>query len=74
MNTRIEAARQLVEEVNQENANTFVNLLKGEGRLFTAQEDTLYDYKREFPHSMTDPYFVAIVRLIFAFHNSYGVT
>jgi hypothetical protein len=39
---------------------------------FPLQESLHWDYKREFPFSMSDDYFGGIVRLICAFHNTYG--
>ncbi len=53
-------------------ADHFLSCLQGEDGLFRAQEDDLFDYKREFPHSNTDAYFAAICRLIFAFYNTFG--
>ena len=36
------------------------------------QEGSLWDYKKDFPFSRSDDYFGGIVRLICAFHNTYG--
>lgn len=72
MHTSNEVANRLLSESNQENAEDFVETLKNSDGIFTSQEDTMFDYKLEFPHSMSDPYFIAIVRLILAFHNSFG--
>ncbi|WP_282048424.1 RNA-binding domain-containing protein [Sulfitobacter mediterraneus] len=53
-------------------AEDFVLELCDSSGLFRAQEDDLFDYKREYPHSMTDGYFAGICRIIFGFHNSFG--
>lgn len=39
---------------------------------FIADEGPLHDYKDEYPFSSSDTYFGGILRLICAFHNSYG--
>ena len=36
------------------------------------QEGSLWDYKKDFPFSRSDNYFGGIVRLICAFHNTFG--
>ena len=53
-------------------ARAFVASIRNQEGIFFAQEDTLFDYKREFPHSISDDYFIAICRLSFAFYNSFG--
>ena len=41
-------------------------------RSLELQEGALWDYKKEFPFSRSDDYFGGIIRLICAFHNTYG--
>ncbi|MFD2738960.1 helix-turn-helix domain-containing protein [Sulfitobacter aestuarii] len=53
-------------------AEKFLNSLQDAKGIFRAQEDDIFDFKREFPHSFTDSYFAAICRLIFGFHNTFG--
>ncbi len=43
-----------------------------DNRSLELQEGTLWDYKKVFPFSRSDDYFGSIVRLICAFHNTYG--
>ena len=43
-----------------------------DNRSLELQEGTLWDYKKVFPFSRSDDYFGGIVRLICAFHNTYG--
>jgi hypothetical protein len=63
----------LADPASPAKAEAFVrSLLAENSSLFVAQEDTLFDYKRDYPHSLTDDYFAAICRLVFAFHNSFG--
>lgn len=50
-------------------ASTFLSV---DGLSFAAQEDTYFDYKEAFPFSTSDEYFFGIVRLVCAFHNTYG--
>jgi hypothetical protein len=49
-----------------------VTLLTDEGGRFFVDEGPLHDYKDEYPFSSSDQYFGGILRLICAFHNSYG--
>lgn len=72
MRTPAEHASHLITETTPAAAEQFVSSLLNNEQKFSAQEDTLFDYKRDFPHSMSDSYFSAIVRLIFAFHNFFG--
>lgn len=46
-------------------------LIDDEG-IFYLQENTYFDYKREFPFSLSDDYFAGVARLVCAFHNTYG--
>lgn len=46
--------------------------LHNEDGIFYVDEGPLHDYKREYPFSSSDSYFAGILRLICAFHNSYG--
>jgi len=51
----------------------FVDLARnGESGCFELQENTYWDYKDRFPHSMSDDYFWGICRLICGLHNRYG--
>ena len=43
-----------------------------DNRSLELQEGALWDYKKVFPFSRSDDYFGGIVRLICAFHNTYG--
>lgn len=47
-------------------------LLTDEQGKFIVDEGPLHDYKDEYPFSSSDQYFGGILRLICAFHNSYG--
>lgn len=67
------SAEALVSEpTNREAARAFLNAIRDDEGVFSAQEDTLFDYKIEFPHSISDDYFTGICRLAFAFYNSFG--
>lgn len=46
--------------------------LHDEKGIFVVDEGPLHDYKSEYPFSNSDSYFAGILRLICAFHNSYG--
>ncbi len=48
------------------------NILSADGRVFEAQETSIFDYKDQFPFSLSDEYFLGIVKLICALHNTYG--
>jgi dephospho-CoA kinase len=51
----------------------FLDLIKNKDlATFEIQENTYWDYKDQFPHSLTDDYFWGICRLICGFHNRYG--
>jgi len=50
----------------------FLERLQGHNGSFQEQESVLHDYKAEYPHSISDAYFGGILRLICAFHNTYG--
>ena len=66
-------AQQLVEDpTNTDLAKLFVYSLQDTDGIFRAQEDDLFDYKREYPFSMTDSYFAGICRIIFGLYNSFG--
>jgi predicted HTH transcriptional regulator len=39
---------------------------------FSRQESLYWDYKRDFPFSMSDDYFGGFVRIVCAFYNTYG--
>jgi hypothetical protein len=53
--------------------NSFLDLVSNrELRTFEIQENTYWDYKDSFPHSMTDDYFIGVCRLVCGFHNRYG--
>lgn len=43
-----------------------------ETNTFPHQEGTFWDYKDQFPYSMSDGYFGGILRLACAFHNTFG--
>lgn len=43
-----------------------------DNRYLELQEGSLWDYKKDFPFGRSDDYFGGIVRLICAFHNTYG--
>ncbi|MGO7790846.1 ATP-binding protein [Rhizobium ruizarguesonis] len=49
-----------------------IALLTDEYGKFVVDEGPLHDYKDEYPFSSSDHYFGGILRLICAFHNSYG--
>lgn len=49
-----------------------IDLLVDQMGEFIVDEGPLHDYKAEYPFSSSDTYFGAILRLICAFHNSYG--
>ena len=66
------AQKIIVDPTNTELAEHFVSSLRGADGLFRAQEDDLFDYKIEYPHSVSDSYFAGICRIIFGMHNSYG--
>jgi hypothetical protein len=57
---------------NTELATRFVSSLHDADGIFRAQEDDLFDYKLEYPHSISDGYFAGICRIILGMHNSYG--
>ena len=66
-------AQQLIEDpTNTGLAEDFVSSLRDTDGIFRAQEDDLFDYKREFPHSISDDYFAGICRIVFGMHNSFG--
>lgn len=52
--------------------NDFLKCLHDEHGIFYETEGVLHDYKDEYPHSVSDEYFSGILRLICAFHNTYG--
>lgn len=62
----------IIDPTNSELAEHFIASLRGADGLFRAQEDDLFDYKLEYPHSVSDTYFVGICRIILGMHNSYG--
>jgi hypothetical protein len=49
-----------------------IALLTDSSGAFIVDEGPLHDYKDEYPFSSSDTYFGGILRLICAFHNSYG--
>jgi hypothetical protein len=49
-----------------------ISLLYDEEGYFYVDEGPLHDYKQTYPFSSSDSYFGGIVRLICAFHNSFG--
>ena len=56
-----------------EDVSPFLDLIKNrELGIFETQENTYWDYKDQFPHSMTDDYFWGISKLICGFHNRFG--
>lgn len=66
-------AQQLIADpTNYKLAERFVSSLQDSDGIFRAQEDDLFDYKREYPHSISDGYFAGICRIIFGLHNSFG--
>jgi hypothetical protein len=66
-------AQQLIEDPTNKNlAERFVSSIRDAAGLFHAQEDDLFDYKREYPHSISDSYFAGICRIVFGLHNSFG--
>ena len=65
-------ALELINTPEYENAVDFCKALNFGDAEFKAQEDTLFDYKKTFPFSMSDDYFAAIARLILSFYNSFG--
>lgn len=54
------------------NGEEAVRLLTDQHGKFVVDEGPLHDYKDEYPFSSSDQYFGGILRLICAFHNSYG--
>jgi hypothetical protein len=50
----------------------FLEKLQGDNGSFQEQESVLHDYKAEYPYSNSDAYFGGILRLVCAFHNTYG--
>ena len=66
------AAKALVENLTTEGAKSFVRSLEQNGKAFGAQEDTLCDYKLEYPKPTEPAYYRSIVRLCLAFYNTYG--
>lgn len=66
-------AQQLIDDpTNRTLAESFVASIRDATGLFHAQEDDLFDYKREYPHSISDSYFAGICRIAFGMHNSFG--
>ena len=56
-----------------DDVSLFLDLIRNpELGTFEIQENTYWDYKDSFPHSMTDDYFIGICRLVCGFHNRYG--
>ena len=49
-----------------------IRILHDENGKFVIDESVLHDYKDEYPFSNSDSYFGSIIRLICAFHNTYG--
>jgi hypothetical protein len=73
----LQIARQIVSSVKAgqlpENAkDLFADLYDIESNQFLYQESSHWDYKAEFPFSLSDSYFGGILRLICAFHNTFG--
>jgi hypothetical protein len=66
------AGKLIKDPTNIKFAEQFIDNLRDIDGIFRAQEDDLFNYKREFPHSMTDSYFAGICRIIFGMHNSFG--
>lgn len=64
--------RTFIHNPNKDNLGNFVDAITDEDGKFVSQESSLFDYKDKFPYSMTNDYFIGIIRLIFAFYNSYG--
>ncbi len=50
----------------------FSDLFDAASNRFVYQESSHWDYKAEFPFSFSDGYFGGILRLICAFHNTFG--
>ena len=68
-------AKILVEgEFPKETSNFSKDLLlpNENGAAVAAQESEFLDFKDKFPHSKSDSYCASIVRLIVAFHNTFG--
>ncbi|MCA0449237.1 MAG: putative DNA binding domain-containing protein [Proteobacteria bacterium] len=49
-----------------------IGLYEVETNTFPHQEGVFWDYKDQFPYSMSDNYFGGILRLVCALHNSFG--
>lgn len=49
-----------------------LSFLHDDKGIYNIDESHLHDYKREYPFSNSDSYFFSILRIICAFHNSYG--
>jgi len=60
------------EETYEDFHSKFVESLCDENGLFQIQESTYFDYKDQFPFSLSDEYAHGIIRLICAFHNTFG--
>lgn len=68
-----EAAERLIAQpLRREFAENFQRLILSDEEIYWAQEDTLFDYKLEFPHSGSDSYFAGFVRISLGFYNSFG--
>ncbi|MCK8484191.1 NB-ARC domain-containing protein [Aliiroseovarius sp. S2029] len=68
-----QSAEQLIRKsADFQNAISLVEQLQDENGVFWAQEDSLFDYKRDYPQNLGDEYFAGICRLIFGFYNSFG--
>jgi|GEM_PF-3594440 len=59
-------------ELSEKLPTEIAALLSSDGKTFIEEECAYWDYKEEFPFSSTDDFFAGIVRLICAFHNTYG--
>lgn len=66
-----EEIQRLVSGAQKDVERVISSLQDSMGR-FIVDEGPLHDYKEEFPFSQSDGYFGGILRLICAFHNSYG--
>lgn len=52
--------------------DAFINSITDESGFFNFQESTYFDYKDQFPFSLSDDYAYGIFRLICALHNTFG--
>jgi len=58
--------------INELNPELLSNFCSNKDGIFDEEECVLWDYKEQFPYGRTDDYCGCVVRLICAFHNTYG--